>query len=336
METKNRLISSFVSSELGRVNEYAFYQLNALLKQFCSLYNEASDKPVNLRYRALASLGFPASDIAGGAWLEEPNEDFIELTVSFMGLYGPASPLPAYYTERVLQSSDPQHPSRDLMDLFNHRLISLLQTCWEKYRYYIQYSVDGGDHYSRWLLSMAGVDQALLKESGRLKWHRLLPFSGVLANGSASADAMAKVLSSYFSIPEVVFEPWVIRTIEVPESQCNAMGMKNARLGEDLFIGDSIQDCNGKFNLHLKGLGSQLYRHFLPGGEQFDELVDLLQFLMVDPLEYELWLHPVPAGHKVARQVGAPRELGWDYVLGDDDFSDIEPVRICVSDHRSI
>lgn len=337
METKNRLISSFVNSELGRANEYAFYQLNALLKQYCGLYNEAHDKKVNLRYRALASLGFPASDIASGDWLEEPDEDFIELTVSFMGLYGPASPLPVYYTERILQSTDPQHPSRDLMDLFNHRLISLLQTCWEKYRYYIQYSVDGKDHYSRWLLSMAGVDQVLLKEQSRLKWHRLLPFAGVLAGGNSSPDAMAKILCAYFGLPEIHFEPWVVRTISVPENQCNSMGRKNARLGSDLFMGDTIQDCNGKFNLHVKGLASHQYRSFLPGGNQFDELIDLMQFLLVDPLEYELWLHPASFQSEYEDESnGEARELGWDLVLGDDRMSFAEPVRICVPDHRSV
>ena len=149
METKNRLVSSAVSKELGRVGDYAFFQLNALLQQFRDVYNQTNEKPLDIRFRALASLGFPASDITVGQWIEEADREFIELTVSFMGLYGPASPLPVYYTERVLQSNDPQHPSRDLMDMFNHRLISLMQVCWEKYRYYIQYRSDGKDHYSR-------------------------------------------------------------------------------------------------------------------------------------------------------------------------------------------
>ncbi len=336
METKNRLISATVDNELGKVNEYTFFQLNALLQQFCDVYNQTHDKPVDIRYRALASLGFPASDMSSGRWFEEADREFIELTVSFMGLYGPASPLPVYYTERVLQSDDPHHPSRDLMDLFNHRLIGLLQTCWEKYRYFIQYRIDGQDHYSRWLLSLAGVSQTLLKEDSRLQWHRLLPFAGVLAGNNGSADLMAKVIAQYFHLPEVDFEPWVSRIVDVPATQCNAMGMHNSKLGNDLIMGDAIQDCMGKFKIHLKELNNRLFRAFLPDGVHFDELIELLQLLLVDPLEYELWLHLRP-GERVAMGAENHNELGWNLTLGEpEDIEISEPVRICVTDYRSI
>lgn len=336
METKNRLISSAVSNELGRVGDYSFFQLNALLQQFCEVYNQTNEKPLDIRYRALASLGFPASDIARGRWVEAVDREFIELTVSFMGLYGPASPLPVYYTERVLQSNDPLHPSRDLMDMFNHRMIGLMQVCWEKYRYYIQYRIDGKDHYSRWLLGLAGVNQSLLKEQTRLKWHRLLPFAGVLAGANGSADFMAKIIARYFRIPTVEFEPWVRRTIEVPSVQCNSMGLRNASLGNDLIMGDTLQDCMGKFNLHLKGLDHQLYRSFLPDGAHFDELIELLQLLMVDPFEYEFWLHPNPdSDEESSQEVGW--ELGWNLALGQPNGPNAsDPVRICVTDYRSI
>ena len=336
METKNRLISSAVSNELGRVADYSFFQLNSLLRQFREVYNQTNEKPLDIRYRALASLGFPASDIAAGQWGEELDREFIELTVSFMGLYGPASPLPVYYTERVLQSNDPLHPSRDLMDIFNHRLISLMQVCWEKYRYYIQYRIDGKDHYSRWLLGLAGVNQSLLQEQTRLKWHKLLPFAGVLAGANGSADSMAKVIARYFCLPAVEFEPWVQRTIEVPAVQCNSMGVRNACLGSDLIMGDSLRDCMGKFNIHLKGLNHQQYRAFLPDGFYFDELIELLQLLMVDPFEYELWLHPEPgACGESMEETGL--ELGWSLALGQPDGAQAsEPVRICVTDYRSI
>ena len=337
METKNRLIPDALDCELGRVEDYSFFQLNALLQQFRRVYNQTNEKPLDIRYRALASLGFPASDIASCHWLEEVNKEFVELTVSFMGLYGPASPLPAYYTERVLQSSDPKHPSRDLMDLFNHRLISLLQICWEKYRYFVRYETNGDDHYSQWLLALAGVDQSLLKNHGCLKWHRLLPLAGVLAGANGSADCMSKVIAHYFGIPKVEFEPWVARKIEVPRLQCNAMGMKNTRLGSDLVVGDQIQDCMGKFHIHLKGIDTDLYRAFLPGGTCFDELVELMQLLMVDPFDYEFWLHPAQSVSSDRDGAGG-LELGWNLNLGqiDDGSNVVEPVRICVTDYRSI
>lgn len=50
-------------------------------------------------YRANPSLGFPSSDI--DSVILSPYGHY-EVTVNFMGLYGPASPLPVYYTEAVI------------------------------------------------------------------------------------------------------------------------------------------------------------------------------------------------------------------------------------------
>ncbi|MBT3197574.1 MAG: type VI secretion system baseplate subunit TssG [Gammaproteobacteria bacterium] len=53
-----------------------------------------------LRFRGHASMGFPASDIEEFSLNENGRCD---LSVNFIGLYGPASPLPAFYTESILQ-----------------------------------------------------------------------------------------------------------------------------------------------------------------------------------------------------------------------------------------
>ncbi|AUM14349.1 type VI secretion system baseplate subunit TssG [Ketobacter alkanivorans] len=338
METKNRLVPATINGELEQVREYSFFQLNALLRQFCEIYNQTNEQGLALRYRALASLGFPASDIESGGWLGEADKQFIELTVSFMGLYGPASPLPVYYTERVLQSSDPRHPSRDLMDLFNHRLISLLQNCWEKYRYYIQYGADGADHYSRWLLSLAGLDQALLTDQATLKWYRLLPFAGLLARGNGSADVITKVIANYFKIAVVEVEPWVPRVMAVPECQCNEMGKTNARLGDDLIMGDTIQDSSSKFLLHLRSLSPNQYRLFLPGTSGFRELVELVQYLIKGAQDYDICLHRSSSFDvNMDQSQSDMAELGWNLTLGDRANQDTnEPTRICVSDYHSI
>lgn len=53
-----------------------------------------------VRFRAVPSLGFPAADIDSARQLAN---GLIELQVNFMGLYGPSSPLPAYFTEAVIE-----------------------------------------------------------------------------------------------------------------------------------------------------------------------------------------------------------------------------------------
>ena len=53
----------------------------------------------NILYRANPSLGFPSSDIDK---VELSPFGHYEVNVNFMGLYGPASPLPTYYTEALI------------------------------------------------------------------------------------------------------------------------------------------------------------------------------------------------------------------------------------------
>jgi len=337
METENRILPSVVNSELAAAQEYSFFQLNALLGQYCKVFNASHDEQVALRYRAQPSLSFPASDIASANWVREADRDFIELTVTFLGLYGPASPLPVYYTERVIQAPDSNNPSRDLMDLFNHRLVKLLQVCWEKYRYYIQFTADGSDHYSRWLLSLAGVSQPLLRAGGSLQWQRLLPFSGMLAGRCSSADAMAKVIVHYFSVPEVEFEPWVRREVGIQSRQCNQLGSLNSRLGSDLLMGDTLQDCSGKFIIHLKQLPAWRMADFFQNGKDFFVLIELLELLLVDPLDFDLWLHAAEIDPTQQQRGIGFNELGRNLRLGDLSADDLaEPIVICIADYRSV
>ncbi|MFT4928255.1 MAG: type VI secretion system ImpH/TssG family protein [Phenylobacterium sp.] len=52
-----------------------------------------------VRFRSVVSLGFAAADIDS---CHKVSEGLVELSVNFMGLYGPTSPLPAYFTEAVI------------------------------------------------------------------------------------------------------------------------------------------------------------------------------------------------------------------------------------------
>ena len=58
------------------------------------------------------------------------------MLVAFLGLTGPSGVLPPHYTAhadaRVCAAKDTS--LRDLLDMFNHRLISLFYRAWEKYR----------------------------------------------------------------------------------------------------------------------------------------------------------------------------------------------------------
>lgn len=333
METENRLATAGLNRQLRDVRGYSFFQLAHLLERFSALHNRsqrdgqvdssqdarAHDPALRVRYRALPSLAFPAADVDSCEVHGEDASQFLDVTVTFMGLFGPASPLPAFYSERIIQSTDPHNPARDLMDLFNHRCISLLQTCWEKYRYFSRYQSGGLDQYSRWLLSLSGIDQTLLQQTGRLCWHKLLPLAGILFNNTSCADALEKVVRAYFDLEAVRVQSWIRREIAVAADQCNRMGVVNSSLGEDVVLGDSVVDYGGKFALHLQQLAPQQYTHFLPDGAGFAELVDLVHLVVKDALDFDVHLHPDPRWQQPLQLAETVQErLGWNAILGEN------------------
>src|SRR6202012_2956529 len=138
------------------------FQLIALLERFypdapaVGAATEAGRE--RIRFRALPSLAFPPADIAAVApegGIDTPGR--IGVTVTFFGLFGPASPLPAYYTEELLGDDPAQETVRDFLDLFNHRLISFVYKAWKKYRYYAQFRPDADDVFSSYLFALMGL-----------------------------------------------------------------------------------------------------------------------------------------------------------------------------------
>jgi len=94
-----------------------------------------------LRVRSLLSLGFPATDLTE---LEDlppregesgPDQDRFRLTATFLGLYGPSSPLPTFYTEELLdEQSDDRSVSRDFLDVVGDGFFTLFFLAWTRHR----------------------------------------------------------------------------------------------------------------------------------------------------------------------------------------------------------
>jgi len=84
-----------------------------------------------LRFKAAAHLGVasPLLEVS-----TEANGPCV-VTCALFGLTGPAGVLPLHYRERVLELSRNKDTAlRDFLDLFNHRLLSMLYRSWRKYR----------------------------------------------------------------------------------------------------------------------------------------------------------------------------------------------------------
>ncbi len=175
-------------------------------------------------FRAAAMLGFPPADVAAitarpvgntGTWP-------VEMEVTFLGLYGPSSPLPAAWTEGIVQDADGAQNLRDFLDLFDHPLIALAYRASRHYRIHQQFDRGLERAAPRALMALAGQFGGTAV-AATLDWPRLLPFCGLLAHSARSRETLERVLSGYFEVP-VAVEEWVERTVPIPPDQRFALG----------------------------------------------------------------------------------------------------------------
>jgi type VI secretion system protein ImpH len=83
-----------------------------------------------IRFRPDPAMVFPPADVRSVTL----DEDGAEVTATFMGLYGVASPLPVYFYEDLATEAESTLPLRHFLDIFNPRLYSYFYRAWKKYR----------------------------------------------------------------------------------------------------------------------------------------------------------------------------------------------------------
>lgn len=244
-----------------------------------------------LRFRAWDNPAFAPRDLIEIARSEGDDGLPLRLTVAFMGLHGPASPLPAHVTERAMADDEAGENLRDFLDVFNHRAVSLLVRIWRKYRYFLEFTGDGADGMSRRIFAIAGLPRDCEALFGPLDPVRLLPYAGSLAMATAPASAIETVVSHYLHGIGARVEPLVARTVTVPDEQRTRLGTRASQLGETMIVGHRVRDVSGKFRLHIGPIGRADFAALLPGQALFEEVVRLVRLLVRDRLSFDLVLH---------------------------------------------
>lgn len=305
-----------VAEVIPNARQYSFFQLVSLLEKF----GDSESESTKFRFRANPSLAFPSSDVASITNTVVGDNTLTDVVVNFMGLYGPSSPLPAFYTERVLHAEDDDETARDFMDVFNHRMVEHFYQCWKKYRYYLQYEVGAKDSFSAWVFELAGLKELRSGRYKRLSWQILLPLSPLLNQHVKNAEGLCRLVEAYFGIDRVEVMQCEPREVSVmPEQQCQ-MGMLSSSMGMDLVIGDTVIDRMSKFSIHLFDLSTDQYHQFLPSGSQHEELNELIQFYMTHQLHFDVLLHSKNRAH-VVNEISeqSAMKMGWNSCIGTLD-----------------
>jgi type VI secretion system protein ImpH len=284
----------FVQFVLNRAKYFDYFQLLHLIER---LESEAApigeqgppgDEPVRLR--PSLSLNFPSGDIAEADWSDSATDGYghLRITTTFLGLYGSDSPLPAHFTESLLPEKEEDERVRAFIDLYHHRIFSLLYRVWKKYRYYVTFKSDGSDGISQAVRGLLGIGTPQLDKSLKLHPLRLFRYVGLLSQRPRSAAGLIGQLSDFFEGIEFDIEQCVGRWLWIQPNDRNSLGVEKCGLGQDFLLGERIFDRSGKFRVKVGPVGFDDYLRFLPTGEATADMRELVHFYCDDPLENDV------------------------------------------------
>jgi type VI secretion system protein ImpH len=329
-----------VATEVGRADpsvaellfrrpyEFDFFQavrLLGLMHPAGPLLSSLDDGLSELvRFRALPSLTFPPSAIHN---LREGNP--IEMTVAFMGLTGPQGVLPEHYTELMIaRLFEKDTAPAAFFDLFNHRFIALFYQAWAKHNVAASYerqqvSRSKGHSLTQYLFDLIGMGTRGLLGRLLVPDEALLLYGGLIAQRPHSASALRGMLEDYFQLP-IEIRQFVGRWIPLAESDLSYLspeGLHN-QLGFGAIAGDQVWNQQAGFCLQLGPLTYKRFLHFLPEGEAFARLVNLVEFFVGRAFAVDVQLILLAAEVpwcSLSDDPDSPR-LGWSTWLKTEEF----------------
>jgi len=256
--------------------------------------------PAKLRFRTLASLSFPPSELrsyrdpARRATEHSARDVGIdEMEVSFMGLTGPNGALPVAYTEMLIERKLRQRDStaHAFFDIFSHRAIALFYAAWRKYRYWISVESGEQDGFSRNILDLSGLGLEQLR--GQMSPDQVLDenlfiyYAGLLSQKPLSAQNLAAVAQGVFGT-QVTLEQFVGQWIALPPKEQTRIGQQGCELGLSAFVGQRVWDRQTKLRMRLGPMSARQFTAMQAGASGAQALSALLQYALGHSLAVDI------------------------------------------------
>jgi type VI secretion system protein ImpH len=311
-EADKRPVPAIIRDLLAHPQRFSFNQLVRLLR----LWTKGNDLDAwkntlreRLSFRPPLSLGFAVTDVQDlELKLSDDPDDPCpfasgRITASFLGLYGPSSPLPTFYTERLLdEQSEDCSVTRDFLDIFNNvfflsfvRLTSVI--------FPLRRGLMENDARARqMLMSLASFGDAALRE--RLSDDiAFLRYAGLFFQTVRSAAGLRAIMADA-SGGEVNILCNTPRKAPVPAEQRLRLGLAACVLGENAVLGDFVPCHEGKIVIEFIRLDEAAFRALLPDARRAALLHDLTRNYCREPLEYDAVLRLLPGEARPARPGG--------------------------------
>jgi type VI secretion system protein ImpH len=303
-------------SQRLRRDPQAFELLQALLllereqPQAESLGSGTSPQAEALKLRGPLTPMFAASQIES---LDEQPGEALTISTPIFGLGGPDGPLPYAYQEWLQQRARAKdHAPAEFLDLFQHRLLSLLYKVMRKHRVALGFVTPGASPVQGQLRALTGLLPKSLQERQAVPDCAVLACTALFADGRRSLAGFAAIVREQFEIPvELSAYEGAWREIPLASRSIVRAGGRNLQLGRSAVAGTRVWDEHAGIRLTLGPLPSAQAGRFLPDGESHPALASLAALYFGPDLDVTLVLLIRGAGPmKLARH--SPALLSWN------------------------
>ncbi|GAB6060152.1 type VI secretion system baseplate subunit TssG [Desulfonatronum parangueonense] len=276
---------------------FSFLQAVRLLRQAHGNRGAAGARTFmreQLRVRPYLSLGFPPTDLVEIKELASQTDQHgnplhrFQVTATFLGLYGPSSPLPTFYTEELLdEQGEDKSVSRDFLDILNHGFFALFALADAHYNLCHQACEEGDEDILLRLYALVGLGHQEMLDASFRQPGSLLRATGLLTQFPRSAAGLRGVLADRIGAPVRVLscQP---RVAGVPADQQCRLGREANALGLNAWLGSQVGDAMGKIRIIIGPVDGATFARFIPGRTDHDELLKLVRFYCTQPLEFDL------------------------------------------------
>lgn len=301
---------------LQRPQGFNLFQAISLLERAtpgAARVGEGADAPEAVRLSSLVSFGFQASDVADVRALEGRGEPFV-LTTPVMSLAGAQGPLPAPFTEMLLERRAARdHATADFLDIFNHRFLAFLYRSRKKHHIGLNWQSPQASALAGSLdaLSSLGLRAGIRGPLGETAWLR---HAGLLGGAPRSMTGLLAMLRDRLGVAAAGKQfcgGW--RTLEPTEwSRLGAQGPAAPRLGRTAVIGRRVWDQAAGIEIELSDLPLSRLRSFLPAGAEHGLVKWMVRRYVQQELDVSLVLKARPSEPRPrALRRSEGMRLGW-------------------------
>lgn len=230
------------------------------------------------------------------------------LTVNFFGLAGLQGPLPMPFTETILSRLKAKDTAAsDFLDIFNHRLISILHRIRKKHWVGLDHRLPHQTFIGRDLLALNGMSSDTFK-SRAVSPEDLLYYSGLFWQQPKSPVGLKQIIGHYFNT-KVTLQSHIGGWIDISPDRWTYLN-KNNVLGQTAMIGTKIWDVNQNLRIRLGPMDFKRFAKFLKNGDSYPKLLELMKSYLPSGYKFSINLSLLASDVQQTRLDGKTN-LGW-------------------------